>query len=57
MTPGDTAFTRTGANSAASGGTIRSMAPLTAASATVPGIAARADTADTIVMDPVTLAR
>jgi hypothetical protein len=37
--PGETALTRTGASSAASGGTIRSMAPLTAANVTLPGIA------------------
>ncbi|MDT3395566.1 TetR-like C-terminal domain-containing protein [Streptomyces sp. B1866] len=41
-TPGETAFTRTGPSSAASGGTIRSSAPFTAARPTVPGSAARA---------------
>jgi hypothetical protein len=40
--PGETALTRTGASSAARGETIRSIAPLTAAKAMLPGIAARA---------------
>ena len=45
ITPAETALTRTGASSTASGGTIASSAPLTAASPAVPGNAARADTA------------
>ncbi len=55
--PGDTAFTRTGASSAASGETIRSIAPFTPASATVPGSAALALAAEIIVIDSVTSAR
>jgi hypothetical protein len=56
MMPGETALTRTGASSAASGETIRSIAPLTAASVTVPGSAARALAAEIIVIDSVTCA-
>jgi hypothetical protein len=56
MMPGETALTRTGASSAASGETIRSIAPLTAASVTVPGSAARALAAEIIVIDSVTWA-
>jgi hypothetical protein len=52
MTPGETALTRSGASSTESGGTIASSAPLAAARATVPGNAARADAAETIVTEP-----
>jgi hypothetical protein len=52
--PGETALTRTGASSLASGETIRSIAPLTAASVALPGMAARALAAEIIVMDSVT---
>ncbi|MFB9409159.1 TetR/AcrR family transcriptional regulator C-terminal ligand-binding domain-containing protein [Dactylosporangium matsuzakiense] len=43
MTPGETAFTRTGASSTASGPTIASSAPLSAARPDVPGSAAWAE--------------
>src|SRR6185437_9666123 len=52
MTPGETAFTRSGASSTASGATIVSSAPLTAASPAVPANAARADAAVTRVTEP-----
>jgi hypothetical protein len=51
-TPGETAFTRTGANSVASGPTMSSNAPLIAARPTVPGSAARAEAALTNVTEP-----
>src|SRR3954468_19637111 len=50
MTPGETALTRTGASSAASGPTIASRAPLSAARPAVPGSAARAQLAVTSVI-------
>ncbi len=51
-TPGDTALTRNGRSSRASGFTIDSIAPLIAASPAVPGLAARAEIADTNVREP-----
>ena len=50
-TPGEIALTRTGASSAASGGTSRSIAPLTAASADRFGRPERALAAEIIVID------
>ena len=52
MTPGDTAFTRRGRSSTASGLTRLSMAELMAARPAVPGLAARADMAETKVIEP-----
>src|SRR6201992_1206816 len=45
ITPGETALTRIGASSAASGGTMAAIAPLAAARPAVPGLAERADAA------------
>ena len=52
ITPGETAFTRSGASSTASGATIVSSAPLAAAIPAVPAKAARADAAVTMVTEP-----
>ena len=51
-TPGDTAFTRRGLSSTARGLTSPSMAELIADNPAVPGLAARADMAETNVIEP-----
>lgn len=52
MTPGDTAFTLTGASSRASGATMAFNAPFTAAKPDVPGLPTRAEAAVTNVTEP-----